>query len=196
MRTTIVIILFFLFSCGTQTVLVNSWKDPDASVNPDRLNKVMVAVLSQDEASRRKAEDEMADMNRAFIPSYRVFDSVEAAKDENKAKQILTEENFDGAIIIKLVRNEETERYTPGHYKRVAYRTMHGIYFDNFYSPGYYVQDENYVLSTNVFSLVHDKLLWSGATSTINPLTIEKTISEEMSEVRKQMIKDGFIERL
>ncbi|MBW6497875.1 MAG: hypothetical protein K0B09_05785 [Bacteroidales bacterium] len=195
MRILLFFTLFAFVSCGTQTKIVSSWKDPNTAIDPDRLSKVMVAVLAPDETIRRRAEDKMATLHPAFFQSYQIFESPDEAKDENRAKVILRDADFDGVIILKLVKIEEKETYMPGNMRRTAYWNQHGIFFTKYYTPGYYLRDQDYFLSTNVFSLTHDKLLWSGITSTLNPATIEGTIEEVINEVARQMKKDGFIAR-
>ena len=47
-----------LLSCNS-TRITKTWKDPDASVSIEKLNKVLVVALLKDETSRRVAEDKM-----------------------------------------------------------------------------------------------------------------------------------------
>jgi hypothetical protein len=66
--------------------------------------------------------------------------------------------------------------------------------YPGYYTPGYYSVDHKYVISTNVFSLKEDKLLWSGVTSTLNPTSIDQTIEEISAKVKQQMIADKYLQ--
>lgn len=46
----LLIIVFALSSCGSNTSIVNSWRDPKVTVAQENFKKVLVVVLVKDEA--------------------------------------------------------------------------------------------------------------------------------------------------
>lgn len=177
----------------SSTTIVSSWKSPDADANAESLKKVMVAVLVKDEATRRYTEGMIVKKNEALFPSYDLFTSKEIMEDTERCKQMLSAQGFDGVVTMQLLSIEESQNYVPGTYASGGYWGYHGYFYPGYYSPGYYTTDSKYIISTNVFSLKENKLLWSGVTSTLNPTSIDKTLAELSSVIHRQMVKDKFI---
>ena len=51
----------------------------------------------------------------------------------------------------------------------------------------------NYIVSTNLFSLKDEKLLWSGVTESTNPKKLDKLINSVAKEVVYKMKEDKFL---
>ncbi len=51
-----------VISACNSTRIVNSWRDPETMVSFGKLNKVLITAFLKDEASRRVAEDRMAEL--------------------------------------------------------------------------------------------------------------------------------------
>ncbi|CAN5461198.1 hypothetical protein BH10BAC4_BH10BAC4_15220 [soil metagenome] len=187
--------VLFVFSACSSTSIVSSWKDPNASVNPEQLNKVMVVALIKSEGMRRVAEDKMATFNKAFQVSYNEFSSKEIMDNEERCRAILKDQGFDGIITLRVTGAQKERTYVPSPAATGGgYWAYHGQYYPGFYQAGYYQEDMKYVIETHVFSLKQNKLLWAGITSTVSEGAIdEQTVADVMHEVRKQMVKDKFI---
>jgi hypothetical protein len=182
-----------LLSACSNTTFVKSWKAPDAeAITPDSFKKVMVAVLVKDETTRRYAEDRMAKNNSAFHPSYNIFTSKELMSNTEYCQKLLAEQGFDGIISMQLVNVEESVHYVPGTYTG-GYWGYYGYSYPGYYNPGYYESDTKFIITTNIFSLKENKLLWSGVTSTVDPTSIDQTLAEITDLVKKQMIKDKLL---
>lgn len=65
--------------------------------------------------------------------------------------------------------------------------------YRGYYSQGYYTEDRNYIVETNVFSIAQDKLLWSCITSILNPTNVNKTVDEIWYAVLTHMKRGKFI---
>lgn len=191
MKKFLVFALLVAVGCSS-TSIVSSWKDPSATVNPEKLSKVMVAALVKDEGTRRIAEDKMASFNKSFLVSYNEFSSKEVMDNEDKCRAILKDQGFDGIITMQLLDKEKSQNYVPGNYAG-GYWGFHRLYYPGYYRPGYYTEETKFIIETNVFSLKQNKLIWSGVTATVNPSTIDKTVAEVLEQVHKRMIKDKFI---
>ncbi|WP_417588329.1 hypothetical protein [Owenweeksia hongkongensis] len=183
-------IITTLASCGGSTYMVDSWKAPGETIEKQDLKKVMVSVLTKNETSRRIAEDQVAGYSPVFTPSYKVLPTQKIALDTTVSKQILQKESFDAVLVFALKDKNTTQTYVPG--TNYNYWGYHGYYYGSYYDPGYIQQDVNYSVETNLYSLKENKLLWSGMTTTVNPVSLEQTISEIVKEVYQRMQKDGL----
>lgn len=205
-------ILFIAFmaisGCGSNTSIVNSWRDPKITVAQEHFKKVLVVALVKDEASRRVAENRIAASNPIFKTSYQYLnETVKHLTQEQKLK-ILQDENFDGVITMRLVSAEKETTYVPGSYTGIYYGGFDGIYsgmygygFGNwygmyspaFYDPGYYQETTSYMVETNIFSLKENKLIWTGTTKSDYVTDLGSTVDAIMQAVVKEMRKDGSL---
>lgn len=181
----------FMVSCSS-TRIVKSWKDPNSTDNPDKWEKVLVAVQSTSAVKRRVAEDKLASMSDKLYSSYILFPDKSIIENENELKKKISEGEFDAIMTLRLTDKNKETTYIPGSYTD-GYWGYHRGYWGGYYDPGYYREDTYYSIETQVFSLAEDKLVWSGITSTVNPSQIDKTIVEVAKMTYKQMEKDGFV---
>jgi hypothetical protein len=195
--------LLFVFSCSQSNKITDSWTNPDATKESIKFKKVAVFGLVMKTATRKLIEDELARrlVNTIAVPSYKVVSDDDISKpDVVKAK--LSEQGFDGALILRLVDIEKRESYSPGVYP--SYYSSFGGYYG--YSYGYmynytqdyggtYMTDQIVTAVINIYSLSSDKLIWSGETMSMNPNDVEQTIAELSENVKKQLIEDGLLEK-
>ncbi len=182
---------FFLAGC-TSTTMQSSWKAPGATYTKEQFKKVVVVALFKDETSRRIAEDKIAAKNDAFHASYMTLGPDQQNMDEAAFTDFVKKEGYDAVLTLHLIDVEKSTSYVPGGYQG-GYYGWYGMYYGGFYSPGYYTEDNNYIIETNVFSVSQNKLLWSGITSTLNPVDMNKTVDEVWEAVITRMKKEGFI---
>jgi len=183
-------IITTITSCGGSTYMVDSWKAPGETLKTDDLEKVMVSVLTKNETSRRIAEEQVAGYNSAFTQSYKALGTEKVALDTAMSKQILRKENFDAVLVFTLKEKNTSQTWVPGN--SYNYWGYHGWYYGSYYDPGYIQEDVNYMVETNLFSLTENKLLWSGITKTVNPVSLEQTISEVVKQTYHRMQNDGL----
>lgn len=181
----------FMVSC-TSTSIVSSWKDPNSTDNPDKWDKVLVAVQSTSDVKRRVAEDKLAGMSDKLYASYTLFPDRSAVENEAELKRKIQAGEFDAIMTLRLTDRNKQTSYVPGSYSG-GYWGYHRGYWGGYYDPGYYREDTYYAIETQVFSLAENKLVWSGITSTVNPSKIDRTIEEVARMTYKQMQKDGFV---
>lgn len=206
------LLLFFavvLFSsCGSNTSIVNSWRDPKITVAQENFKKVLVVVLVKDEASRRVAENRIAANNPVFRTSYQYLNETTKTLTKEQKLKILQDENFDGVITMRLVSKEKETTYVPGTYTGMYYGgfdgmytgmygygfgNWYGMYSPSFYEPGYYQEATLYMVETNIFSLKENKLIWTGTTESQNVTDLGQTVDAIMQTVVKEMRKDGSL---
>jgi len=203
----LLIAVLALTSCGSNTSIVNSWRDPKITVAQEHFKKVLVVVLVKDEASRRVAENRIAASNEIFKTSYQYLDASSQITKEQKLK-ILQDENFDGVISMRLVSTDKETNYVPGTYTGMYYGgfdgmytgmygygfgNWYGMYSPNFYDPGYYQETTSYMVETNIFSLKENKLIWTGTTKSDYVTDLGQTVDAIMQAVVKEMRKDGSL---
>jgi len=64
------------------------------------------------------------------------------------------------------------------------------------YDPYVYSSTSVYVdIEILIYSLKEDKLVWYGESTSINPQSVEQTISELAVSVKNQLIEDGLLSR-
>lgn len=201
------LVILSFSNCGSNTAIVNSWRDPKLTVAQEHFKKVLVVVLVKDEASRRIAENRIAASNPVFKTSYQYLNEAKQLTKEQKLK-ILQDENFDGVVTMRLVSTEKETTYVPGTYTGMYYGgfdgldtgvygygfgNWYGMYAPNFYDPGYYQETTYYMVETNVFSLKENKLIWTGTTKSDYVTDIAQTVDAIMQAVVKEMRKDGSL---
>ena len=197
-----------LSGCGSNTSIVNSWRDPNITVAQEHFKKVLVVALVKDEASRRTAENRIAASNPIFKTSYQYLNETTKQLTQDQKLKILQDENFDGVITLRLVSKEKETNYVPGTYTGMYYGGFDGMYagmygygFGNwygmyspyFYDPGYYQETTSYMVETNIFSLKENKLIWTGTTKSEYVNDLGSTVDAIMEAVVKEMRKDGSL---
>lgn len=204
----LVIAILALSGCGSNTSIVNSWRDPKITIAQENFKKVLIVALLKDEASRRITENRIAASNPIFKTSYEYLN--ETVKDLSKEQKlkILQDENFDGVITLRLVSTEKETTYVPGTYTGMYYGgfdgmytgmygygfgNWYGMYSPNFYDPGYYQETTSYMVETNVFSLKENKLIWTGTTKSDYVTDLGQTVDAIMQTVVQEMRKDGSL---
>ena len=204
----LLIVILSLSSCGSNTTIVNSWRDPKITVAQEHFKKVLVVALVKDEASRRIAENRIAASNPIFKTSYQYLNETTKQLTQEQKLKILQDENFDGVVTMRLVSTEKETTYVPGSYTGMYYGGFDGLYsgmygygFGNwygmyspaFYDPGYYQETTYYMVETNIFSLKENKLIWTGTTRYDYVTDVGQTVDAIMQAVVKEMRKDGSL---
>jgi hypothetical protein len=202
-----------LTSCGSNTGIVNSWRDPDTTVAKEQFKKVMVIALVKDETTRRITENRITSTNSIFHSSYSFLNGTNLQLSKEQKLEILKNENFDGVVTMRLVSAEKETNYVPGTNTSLYYGGMgglygggmyggmygngfgnwYGAYSPNFYSPGYYQESTYYLVETNIFSLTQNRLIWTGTTKSSDVTDLGQTVDSIMMEVINQMKKDGSL---
>lgn len=200
--------ILILTSCGSNTTIVNSWRDPKITVAQEHFKKVLVVALVKDEASRRVTENRIAASNPIFKTSYEYLNETTKELTKEQKLKILQDENFDGVVTMRLVSTEQETTYVPGTYTGMYYGGFDGLYsgvygygFGNwygmyspaYYDPGYYQETTYYMVETNIFSLKDNKLIWTGTTKSDYVTDLGQTVDAIMQAVVQEMRKDGSL---
>ena len=174
--------------CAT-TQIVSSWKDEDLARVPFR--KVLVVFQHSDAGIRRALEDEMARKIANATPSYRVFADAEV-RDMDKVKATVRTQGFDSAIIMRLASVEREVSVVPGRMYAVP-SYYHGFYgywgygWNMAYDPGYVRTDRIVTISTNVYGVGDDKLVFASQSETFNPRSVREAIGEVVKVLSREL---------
>lgn len=191
-------ICVFASSC-TSTRITSSWAEPNKTIVLNKLDKVLVVALLQNETNNRKAEDQMVNLlGGKGILAYNYFNDNFNKKNEDVIRDKIKLDGFDGAVTMRLLDVDKEKTYVPGNISSypLQYRTFSGYYYRswaNYSTSGYYTTTKKYTIEINVFSIKEDKIIWTGLTETTNPAGIEKMTEDVVKTVFKKMKKDGFI---
>ncbi|PWT77025.1 MAG: hypothetical protein C5B59_05170 [Bacteroidetes bacterium] len=198
MRTKLYLIwiMLLLIACGPSTRIVNSWRDPEVTVNTAELNKFMVAALLRDEATRRTVEDQMASQFPGkAVQSYNVLGMGELKENDDYYNAQFKSQGFDGIVIMRFVRVEQEARWVPTSFPSyyMGWRGYYGFAWTTWHNPGYITIDRTYYVEVNVYSFQRNKLIWSGITSTFNPSSQTRLFNNVISAVTRKMKEQGFL---
>lgn len=168
-------------------------------VTPNKLNKVLVTAFLRDDASRRVAEDQMTKFLKGkATPSYAYFGEDIKSLNEAGIRERLKKDGFDGAVVIRLVDVSKEVNYSPGNISTypIYFRTFGGYYrrgWSYYSTPDRYFTTRSYSVETTVYSIMQDKLIWSGLTETTDPSGVDKLVAEIGNTIYKKMHEEGFI---
>ena len=101
---------------------------------------------------------------------------------------------------MRLIDVEKDKIYVPNNenIRPSYYRNFGGYYSRNFplfNDRGYYANTQVYTIETIIFSILEDKIIWSGVTETTNPDGLAKMTEEVSKVVFKKMVKQGFVKK-
>ena len=199
-----ILVFALLVSCSTtNTVVLDSWKDPNTSVQKEHFKKISVVALVKNELVRRRIEDLFTEIDPIFHSSYNFLNETSNIDKELLVK-LLKSENVDGVVTMRLVDKTKETDYVQGStmpynnyygYRGYGYlfNNWYGTYSPYYYTPGYYVENTYYIVETNIFSLAENKLIWSALTKTKQFNDIENGINDIIAALVQEMKKDGSI---
>lgn len=173
------LLLALLAGCAS-TEIVSSWRDPAFARVP--FGKVLVVFQHRDQGLRHEMERTMAEEIRNGVPAHAIFRD-EEVQNLDLVKQRVRQEGFDSAVIMRIAGVEREVSYVPGRLYSVP-SWYHGFYgywgwgWRAVYDPGYLRSDRIVSISTNVYSVADDKLVWASQSETFNPASLRGAVAE------------------
>jgi hypothetical protein len=172
------------FGCAT-TRIQDSWRDPDFSST--RFDKTLLVFQSADPGERRILEDEMARAIPHGTPAYQVLRD-EELRDIDRVKAHVRELGFDSAVVMRIANVKRDLSLEPPMPYPGPYGHLWGYWgfgWNTVYDPAYLRTDETYVISTNVYDVPRDKLVWASRSETFNPASLRSAIAEVVKVTSK-----------
>lgn len=191
-------IILIMSSCNS-TKITNSWRDPNQQLITGEWKKILVVALLNNETNRRKVEEELLHyLNGKGIVSYKYIKEDFNKINEDKLRDKIKADGFDGAITMRLIDIDKEKVYIPMQQNLypLYYRNFSGYYqqgWTSFTSPGYYSSNKTFIVETVVYSIKEDKIIWSGITESFNPEGVVKMTSEISKLIYKKMVSEGFV---
>ncbi len=206
------IVLFsYFYSCSSVTEVTGTWKKPATVAT--RYNKICVLGAAKDIVKRSMVEKAVVTQMSMYginavagvniLPDNFIdSDNDNKVDSDNKAALVskLKAEGVDGVFVISLQDVKKSEQYVPGSTYYAPYAGFYGGFYGGYYgaynmvsSPGYYVQNTNYFLSSNFYSLDTEQLLWSAQSNTFDPQSLSDFTKSYASSVVEQFANSGVV---
>jgi len=215
----VIITALVLTSCSTTyTKMTETWKAPD--FKPKNFKKLLVLGVSQNGVDRRMFEESMAKalskVGLQSIASYTVL-PYEGKLNELTVTEAIKKYKYDGVIVTKLIKVSTGIK----HVAERSYAQPTGFYqagypagyfrtgYHGFYAPGYYnhyvasytivnesaytIETKTAVIETNLYDIETEKLVWSGRSATINPLSAGTAIPSITSAIARKLKEEKII---
>ncbi len=191
------------FSQAGSTKYVSIFKSPRAGLINFAGKKVAAFVIIPDEVMREGREETLASELRRrgadCIAGYMVLPGA-LVRDREKAKQFLSKAGINGAILMRLVGDEEKTYSSPGTvwYAQPYYPTFWGYWnygWSAVYTPGYTYTERVVTLETLIYSLDKDELIWAGRSETTKPKDIQKFVKDLVDAAGKELRKAGLVSK-
>jgi hypothetical protein len=178
------------------TTLKTTWKDPSAGKLD--FTKVVAVVLNSSPAERRAQEDTLAARVKGVevVPSYS-FIPDEVLADGPSAKQRIIDGSFDGALVLRLVDTSQRTTYVPPAVATWDSGPVWGSgpYYSSYYtSPAYAVTDTFVRAEISLYVVPSGKLLWAGASETVNPADARELAGEVVEAAAGELRKQGMLD--
>jgi hypothetical protein len=195
--------LLVLSSC-TGTKMVQTWRDPKYQAQP--VKRIFLACIMPSDAARVTFENTLAKalLDQGFLAATSTGVFEYGVVDKEKALQFVKENKVDLVIVQRMMKETELA-YMPGTLDSNVpdspfwgnAGTWYGAYGygGSSYSPGYMEEDTRVKTETTVFSTATDpeKLVWSGASSTINVQSAGSAAKSLATELVSDLIKAGIL---
>jgi hypothetical protein len=180
----LVVAVLVIAGCATTTSTMNmSWVNPEHAPTP--IKKVLVIGLATDPAMRKTFETSMgATLQKEgveAVPSFGVMQDLTRVGDEAAARamvlEAVTKTGADAVTVTRLVREDTSQRVVQGSTyvaPSAYYHNMYGYYYNSYQmvsTPDYVVEDKAYVVETNLYDVATEKLVWTGISETVNPVS-------------------------
>lgn len=207
----LLMLLPFLFACGSNTRITGSWIDPEVKGHAKENASVFIASLSRNMEVRVKLESALATQAAAHnikaVKSTEFFTPTFYEKLPPREEMLdkIKQAGVDAILTVSLINKESETRYVPGNNRFYApypaYRWYGGLYsyynywYPNMWDPGYYTTDKTYFMETNLYDAANEKLIWSAQSETVNPGSIDNFVRDYPKKLVEQLIKDGLLKK-
>ena len=196
------VLLFTTLATAASTRFVSTWRNPFAGVVDASAMKVATFVISADQTMRLGPEETLAaELRRRGIEcvaGYTVLPG-DLAKDREKAREFLKNAGVTGAVLMRVVgQEEETRPRGAAWYSTSYYPSFWGYWnygWTTVYTFGGAETDRIVSIETLFYSIEKDKLVWAGLSESTNPKNIRKFVKELVDAAGKEMRRAGLVKQ-
>jgi hypothetical protein len=196
------ILLTLTLAWAGSTKYISIFRSPTAGSMEFSGKRIAAFVVLPEPTMREGREETLATELRQrgldCIAGYTVLPG-ELVRDREKAKEFLAKAKISGAVLIRLLGDQEKTSYSPGMwYTQPYYPTFWGYWnygWSSVYVPGYEYTDRVITLETVIYSIDKDVLLWAGRSESTNPKDIRKFVKDLVDAAGKEMRKAGLVKK-
>jgi hypothetical protein len=196
----VALLMSILLFAGTKYASI--YQNPRAGMIDFSGKKVAAFVIIPDEVFREGREETLAEELRSrgidCVAGYTVLPGP-LVKDRAKAKEFLNKAKISGAVLMRLVGDEERVTASAGAwYSQAYYPSFWGYWgytWSAVYVPGYTWTDRVITLETAIYSIEKDQLLWAGRSESSNPKDIKKFVKDLCNAAGKELRKAGLVQK-
>ncbi|MFO7706850.1 MAG: hypothetical protein R6V84_01670 [Desulfobacterales bacterium] len=174
-----------------------TWRAPEEGSFAIAGQKIAALYVSDVEATRRNAEEAMADEITARggkgIAAYSILDS-ESGQDRAKAFELFRQAGIEKAMVMRAaVREREAFRPYPWVGSRFgSYWGSYGWGWGVVYDPAYGYPETVVSLETRLYDVTKDRLMWAAVSQSRNPSDVVGLVRKLAGEALIQMEKEGL----
>ncbi len=208
MKKLIVIAVLTLMGCSS-TELVENWKNPEIVIFD--ASKVLIVGMTQNADARKNFESSLhREFKRRGIESMRSMDlfdvkftdSKKTEKELDAVEEQLLDKDFDAILLTKIIGSENRAVFRKKLADWTNYdNTFREEYLGNqsiYYDEGYYDKYTVYNAETSLYCICVDKkrqLIWRGSIDILDPINIDKSVSDYVKLVVTAMEEQDLIFR-
>jgi hypothetical protein len=192
-----------LLTAGS-TQYVSIYQNPRAGVMDFSGKKIACFVIIPNQELRPAREETVAaELRKRGIDAFAGYTILpgELVKDREKSKEFLKKAGVSGAVLIRLLGDQEqTSQTSPvtttAWYSQPYYGNFWGYWNYGWASTYIYATqwtDRVITLETTIYSIDRDELLWAGRSNTTNPKNITKFVEDLVKEAGKALRKAGMV---
>ena len=189
--------IVWLIGCTPIPSMQQSWTNPEQRDSTKVFQKILLVALLKDAYTRKVAEDKLAqEVRPRGVVSYNYLPNYQANADTGLISNRLRQDGFDGILIMRFVTLDKNTANSLPSNQPSYYNSWYGYYsttFPLYNVPGNTAANEIYNVETNVYSLVSNKLLWSGVTTAVNISNKTQMIDGVIATIKQKMRSQGFI---
>ena len=194
----VVVLLVVTVAAAASTEFLSTWRHP---LGGDLAGlKVATFLVTPDPSMRMGPEETLAaELRRRghdAVAGHLVL-PLELTKDREKAKEFLTNAGITGAVVMRLLAEDERRR--PSVYYSQGYYPSFWGYWNYGWSTTYVIgatgTDKVFWVETLVYSVELDRLLWAGESQTVNPEGIREFVKDLVDAAGEEMRKAGLIKK-
>ncbi len=122
--------------------------------------------------------------------------SLDELKDLQAARASVEDAGFDGAVLMRVIGQDQVLSYQPS----MAYPAEYGQFWGfvghvtpQIYGPALGQPGTAIHVETNVYSITGGRLIWSGVTRSLDPMDINGTVDEIADSVGDELRSRGLI---
>jgi hypothetical protein len=186
--------VFFIACAGTK--LTHTWMDEAYQGKP--VSNILVIAVTYKEDNRKSFENKfVAQLKAAGVKAVSSSNVIPIPADLELKKddvlKVVKKFKNDAVIITHLIGVEEKESYTPPVRDQGGYYGYYGWVYGYTHEPGYYRTHTLVRLTTNLYDVKTEKLIWSGKSESLDPDSTNQIIDDVIEVLIKDLQKNKLL---